>query len=84
MERAQATPTMNARRVVVEAINNSDVSAAKWWLERKAASEFGTNPKLVKEEPEKPANRFADMSDDEMNKLGLELSHLMVSSRAEA
>ncbi len=82
--KAQAAPTMSARRVIVEAINNNDVSAAKWWLERKATDEFGSNPKVVVEESKKPPNRFADMSDEEMNKLGVELSHLMVKSRAEA
>lgn len=80
--RAQANPTMTARRVLVDAINNSDVSAAKWWLERKAADEFGSSPKpVLADDTEKPRNRFADMSDEDMNKLGVELSQLIVKSR---
>lgn len=41
MARAQAMPTINSRKVIVEAINRGDMKAAKWWLERKARKEFG-------------------------------------------
>lgn len=84
MDRAQQVPTISARRVIVEAINNGSLSASKWWLERKAADEFGSAPKIEADESSKLPNRFADMSDEEMNKLGVELSHVMVRSRAEA
>lgn len=79
MARSQAAPTMNARRVIVDAINNNDVGAAKWWLERKAADEFGHNTPPNKE-PESKANPFASMSDEELNKLGVELSWLIAES----
>lgn len=32
---------IKAKRVIYKAISNNDVAAAKWWLERKKASEFG-------------------------------------------
>lgn len=80
MTRAQAVPTMNARRVIVAAINSNDVGAAKWWLERKAADEFGRNAPSI-DEPEPKVNRFATMSDDELNRLGMELSHLIENDK---
>ena len=78
MTRAQAVPTMNARRVVVEAISKGDVSASKWWLERKSGDEFGSNPATI-QVPEARTNRFATMSDEELSKLGAELSYLILA-----
>lgn len=44
INRAKIEPTIKAKEVVVNAVNSGDLSAAKWWLERKAASEFNTKP----------------------------------------
>lgn len=41
MSKAQLQPKMNAKVVVLKAIKDGDVNAAKWWLERKARDEFG-------------------------------------------
>lgn len=41
MNRAQNATNISAKRVVVRAIGRGDLSAAKWWLERKARNEFG-------------------------------------------
>lgn len=79
MARAQAVPTMSAKRVIVDAINSNDVTAAKWWLERKAVEEFGHNMTPAKE-PETKTNRFAAMTNDELSKLGVELSYLIAES----
>ncbi len=43
MQLAQAWVTMRAKAVVVNAINNNSLPAAKWWLEHKARDEFGAN-----------------------------------------
>ncbi len=76
MAKAQAYPTSKAKQVVVEAINKGDVSASKWWLERKALDEFGRNPEVVPEEPPK-VNVFATMSDEELHSFGEELLEIM-------
>ena len=44
MELARQWPTQRAKQVVVQAINNGDLAAAKWWLERKERAEFAANP----------------------------------------
>lgn len=41
MQLAQGWVTEKARKVVVNAIDCGDLQSAKWWLERKAKSEFG-------------------------------------------
>ncbi len=76
MARAQAAPTISAKRVIVDAINSNDVGAARWWLERKASEEF-SNPKPNKEESEKAPNRFAAMSDDELQNYAEELWYML-------
>jgi hypothetical protein len=43
MQLAQAWVTMRAKLVVVSAINNNSLPAAKWWLEHKARDEFGSS-----------------------------------------
>ena len=43
MQLAQAWVTMRAKLVVVKAINENSLPAAKWWLEHKARDEFGPN-----------------------------------------
>jgi hypothetical protein len=42
INQARSQPNIRAKAVVVNAVNNGDVGAAKWWLERKAADEFST------------------------------------------
>jgi hypothetical protein len=43
MARAQSLATVDARKVVIEAIKKGDLNTSKWWLERKAPDEFGRN-----------------------------------------
>ncbi len=62
MAKAQMQSKMNAKTVIVKAIEGGDVSAAKWWLERKARDEFGRDS--IPEAPLEPAER--QMSDAEM------------------
>jgi hypothetical protein len=74
MARAQILCNQKARMVVIDAINNGDVSTSKWWLERKASEEFGRNTKLDSTEKTNPkVNPFSKMSDEEMEKLASEL-----------
>lgn len=42
MTLAQQWPTEVAKKNIVQAIKRGDISASKWWLERKAKDEFGT------------------------------------------
>jgi hypothetical protein len=44
INRAKLEPTIKAKEVLINAINSGNLNAAKWWLERKAASEFSTTP----------------------------------------
>jgi len=37
---AEDWSTFRARQVILQAINNGDIKAAQWWLERKAKFEF--------------------------------------------
>ncbi len=78
MSKAQSAPTAKAKMVVIQAIDDGDIGASKWWLERKANDEFSNSPKLVTQ-PEPKHNPFENMSDEEMDKLGVELSKLMQS-----
>lgn len=41
MTKAREKPTMKAKQVVIDSIQNGDTTDAKWWLERKSRSEFG-------------------------------------------
>ncbi len=43
MARAQSLATVDARKVVIEAIKHGDLKTSMWWLERKAPDEFGRN-----------------------------------------
>ena len=79
MGRAQQAPTISARQVIVEAINNGSLSASKWWLERKVPEEFSHNP-VPLQESEPKTNHFAALSDEEMQKLGVELLYLIKSN----
>jgi len=44
MELAQDWTTQRAKQVVARAIDNNDLKAAQWWLERRARAEFAANP----------------------------------------
>ncbi len=52
MKVAREWVTQRAKQVVVKAINNNDLSAAKWWLERRGSDEFGKHPISEKQEEE--------------------------------
>ena len=43
MHLAEDWSTFKARQVILQAINNGDIKAAQWWLERKARFEFAPN-----------------------------------------
>ena len=43
MRLAEDWSTFKARQVILQAINNGDIKAAQWWLERKARFEFAPN-----------------------------------------
>lgn len=55
MAKAQLQPKMNAKVVVLKAINGGDVNAAKWWLERKSRDEFGRDS-VPEQEPKAEPN----------------------------
>lgn len=46
MRMAEEWATFRARQVVLQAIDNGDVAAARWYLERKARFEFAPNKAL--------------------------------------
>jgi hypothetical protein len=43
MDLAKAWATIRAKKVVIQAIDRGDLSAAKWYLERKSKEEYGLN-----------------------------------------
>ncbi|EQD38876.1 hypothetical protein B2A_11310 [mine drainage metagenome] len=43
MRMAEEWCTFRARQVILQAIDNGDIKAAQWWLERKSKFEFGSN-----------------------------------------
>jgi hypothetical protein len=53
IRRARIEPNIKAREVVVNALNNGDLGAAKWWLEKKSGGEFSGK----QDEPAIPAER---------------------------
>lgn len=79
MARAQASCTLAARQVVLEAIKGGDVSTSKWWLEKKAPNEFGRNPKMEIEDIPEDENQFANMSDEELDRLTEEMYYVLKS-----
>jgi hypothetical protein len=46
MRLAEDWSTFKARQVILQAINNGDIKAAQWWLERKARFEFAPKPNM--------------------------------------
>jgi len=47
MSKAQSYATAKARKVLIKAIEEGDISTAKWWLERKARDEFSKHTRLI-------------------------------------
>lgn len=48
---ARTKVSENAKAIIVNAIDNGDINAAKWWLERRNKKEFGPNADDNFEEP---------------------------------
>lgn len=68
MDRARAWVTLQAKHVMVKAIvADADVPSSKWWLERKARNEFGTN--AVDEEAQWEAQHTTDADDDTLRQI---------------
>lgn len=67
MSQAQAMPNRKAKEVVLSALNQGDISAAKWWLERKDP-EFKNKGELVvppgQATTEEKLKEFMDDTDD--------------------
>ncbi len=71
MAKAQSQVTVNAKRIVAQAIAKGDMAAAKWWLERKARDEFG-KPVEYQISPQVPPDE--KYTEEELKK-GLEMLH---------
>jgi|GEM_PF-2636379 len=67
MELAQKYMTIRAKKVVVQAIDNGNFNAAKWWLEHRARDEFGQN--AVDEEAQWQAQNAVDGDDDTLKQI---------------
>jgi len=61
MELAQDWITQRAKQVVAQAVNNGDLKAAQWWLERRARADFAANPPPV---PESERPYFSEGDND--------------------
>ena len=64
MELAKAYVTLRAKKVVVQAIDSGNLTAAKWYLERKARNEFGLHP--VDEDAEWGKQTETNAQDDKL------------------
>jgi hypothetical protein len=67
MELAKAYVSIKAKKTVVQAIDTGNLTAAKWWLERKARNEFGTN--TVDEDAQWETQHTANQSDDVLRQI---------------
>ena len=67
MELGKAYVTLRAKKVVVQAINDGNLTAAKWYLERKARNEFGLHP--VDEDNEWENQAEANAQDDSLMRI---------------
>lgn len=66
-EQLKNSPTVKAKLNIVEQIEKGDLDTSKWYLERKAKSEFSTKQELdVSAEVNNP---FANLTTDELKKL---------------
>jgi hypothetical protein len=61
MTLAQDWTTQRAKQVVAQAVDNGDLKAAQWWLERRARAEFAANPPPV---PESERPYFSEGDND--------------------
>jgi hypothetical protein len=61
MALAQDWITQRAKQVVAQAIDNNDLKAAQWWLERRARADFAANPPPV---PESERPYFSEGDND--------------------
>lgn len=67
VDRARAMPNRRAKENVIKALNEGDINASKWWLERrdpefKAKTELSTPPALA--ETREKIKEFLDEPDD--------------------
>lgn len=49
IDQAKLQPNLHAKELVIDAIEGGDIASARWWLERKAKSEFGTRSEVALE-----------------------------------
>ena len=49
IDQAKLQPNLHAKELIIDAIEKGDVNSAKWWLERRAKSEFGTRSEVALE-----------------------------------
>lgn len=70
MELAQKYVTIRAKKVVVQAIDDGNFNAAKWWLEHRERDEFGS--RTVSEETkeqQQERERAAEKEDDTLRQI---------------
>ena len=65
MELARKYVSIRAKKVVVQAVNDGNFNAAKWWLERRERSEFGVNASNNEHEEE----LFATTEPDQLGEI---------------
>jgi hypothetical protein len=63
MSLAQEWATERAKQVVIQAIDDGNLKAAQWWLERKANKEFGAK---LASEPQPESDIFTKRTADEV------------------
>lgn len=78
MELAKAYVTLRAKKVVVQAVYSGNLTAAKWYLERKARNEFGLHP--VDEDTEWSNQTEANAQDDSLMQI-LATMHAVVADK---
>lgn len=70
MELAQKYVTIRAKKVVVQAIDDGNFNAAKWWLEHRERDEFGS--RTISEEAkeqQQEQERLREKEDDTLRKI---------------
>lgn len=70
MELAQKYVTIRAKKVVIQAIDDGNFNAAKWWLEHRERDEFG--PRTVSneaKEQQQERERVAEEEDDVLRQI---------------
>ncbi len=66
MALAQEWAVARARQVIIRAVDEGNLKAAMWFLERKARAEFGANPP---QQPEQQPDLFAKLEPEKLYKL---------------